>query len=97
MVLIKDNFAINQNWRAARAVFIAEWSQRPFPDLLSTQVITEDADAAKKDEQMSAVAGGSGRGRAADRMSLFHPGRNQRASPELSARFLIECYGGELV
>src|SRR5262249_60651521 len=76
MILIKDDLAIQQNRRAARAVFVAEWSEWTFPKLLSVQIVAEDADAAKKDEEMLAVAGSCGGGGAADRMGLFDTGRS---------------------
>ena len=84
VVLVENNFALEDNGRAAGAILVPEGPHALLPELVSLQVVAKQTCTAEEDEQALAVASDR-RGRGApNRVGLFDAFGDQRVSPKQS-------------
>src|SRR5439155_5141202 len=97
VVLVEDDFPIDQNGRTAGAVFVLKRTERMFPKFPAIEIVTDQAVTAEKHEQPLPVARGRRRRRTADGMRLFDALGCNGASPKRLSGLPIESERGQFL
>ncbi len=96
VILVEDDFSIDQNGRTSCAKLILKWPHSSFPNEIPFEVITNHSIATEKDVDILAIASRGRRCRASGRMDRFKGLGRQSAFPAYRAALAIERVGCKL-